>query len=60
MIKAIIAILTKIPTPNPVLKIPSITEQLVTEKEANSINSANVNLFFIMYYLGLLYKFRKS
>jgi hypothetical protein len=61
----------KIPTPNPTLKIPSITEQLIIEKEVISINRSNVNLFFIVKYsiliqqispklrFYLLYYFRK-
>ena len=39
---------TKIPIPKPALKIPSITEQLVTKKEADSKTNAVVNLFFII------------
>ena len=54
MIKTIIAMVTKIPKPKPVLKIPSITEHPVTKKEVNRTNSVNVILFFMMYYFKFL------
>ncbi|WP_157496522.1 hypothetical protein [Flavobacterium gelidilacus] len=50
MIKRTTAIEIKIPSPKPALKIPSITEQLVTKEEENSTRNVNVNLFFIMSY----------
>jgi len=49
-----ITMVIKIPTPNPTLKIPSITEQLVIKKEVISKNSSSVNLFFMVHYLKLV------
>ena len=48
---------TKIPIPNPALKIPSITEQLVTKNDADNKVNIVVNLFFIIVCFNSFYKF---
>lgn len=47
MIRTIMAMVTKIPIPNPALKIPSITAQLVSEIEANRSSK----MFFILFFM---------
>ena len=56
MIKAIIAIVTNIPIPNPALKTPSKTEQLVVKREVKITNDNKDILFFIVQYLKLVCK----
>lgn len=48
MIKATTKIETKIPNPNPALKIPSITEQLVLKNEIPIMVASNMLLFFMI------------
>lgn len=51
---------TKIPIPKPALKIPLITEQLVTKNDADSIVNTVVNLFFIVVFFNCFYKFHQN
>ena len=48
MITATTKMETKIPIPNPALKIPSSNEHPVSENEANSTNMDSNNLFFMI------------
>lgn len=48
IIKTIIAITAKAPTPIPALKIPAMASQLVSEKDTIKATSIVVNLIFMI------------
>lgn len=48
IIKTIIAITAKAPTPIPALKIPAMASQLVNEKDTIKATSIVVNLIFMI------------